>query len=314
MELLIIGYSNLFKNRILPILDELDFIDSISIAKYSKQDWDDVYKNINKPVKLYEDYQTALQQFNGNIAYISTTNHSHYEWAKLTLLRGINTIIDKPATIRLEETQELIEIAKEKNILLSESVVYLYHPQIKVLNNYLKENAFIPKHITFLFSFPPLDKTNFRYVKELGGGAILDTGSYLASICRFFFNEIPIESFFVKNAFVENDLEVSYSVLFKFSDGRSLVGHSGFTTEYVNRINVLGKDFCIDIDRVFTLPENVENTIRIRSENQSSELKTSNGNMFKEYFRFIYEAIKNNSYQELYANMLLDAQIRNLLK
>ena len=65
---------------------------------------------------------------------------------------------------------------------------------------------------------------------------------------------------------------------------------------------------------MFTLPENVENTIRIRSENQSLELKASSGNMFKEYFRFIYEAIKNNSYQELYANMLLDAQIRNLLK
>ena len=58
----------------------------------------------------------------------------------------------------------------------------------------------------------------------------------------------------------------------------------------------------------------MENTIRIRSENQSLELKASSGNMFKESFRFIHEVIKNNSYQELYANMLLDAQIRNLLK
>ena len=151
MELLIIGYSNLFKNRILPIIDELDFIDSVSIAKYSQQDWDDVYKNINKPVKLYDDYESALANYKGNLAYISTTNHSHYEWAKRTLVKGINTIIDKPATIRLDETEELIEIARNRNILLSESTVYLYHPQFQLINNYLKKNKLYPKLITFLF-------------------------------------------------------------------------------------------------------------------------------------------------------------------
>lgn len=314
MELLIIGYSNLFKNRILPIIDELDFIDSVSIAKYSQQDWDDVYKNINKPVKLYDDYESALANYKGNLAYISTTNHSHYEWAKRTLVKGINTIIDKPATIRLDETEELIEIARNRNILLSESTVYLYHPQFQLINNYLKKNKLYPKLITFLFSFPPLDKKNFRYVKELGGGAILDTGSYLASLCRYFFNEIPSESFLIKNEFAENDVETSYSILFKFSDGRALIGHSGFTTEYVNRINILGNDICIDVDRVFTLPENIENIIKIRNKNNNIELKASPGNMFKKYFGFIIESMKYKSYNDLYSDMMLDAQIRNLLK
>jgi hypothetical protein len=65
---------------------------------------------------------------------------------------------------------------------------------------------------------------------------------------------------------------------------------------------------------VFTLPENVENVIRIRNENQNIELKASPGNMFKEYFKFILESINNNSYNDLYSDMILDAQIRNLLK
>jgi len=313
MELLIIGYSNLFKNRILPIVDKLDFIDRVSIAKYSQQHWDDTCKKIKKPITLYDDFDSALENFEGNLAYISTTNHSHYEWAKRTLGKGINTIIDKPATIRLEETEELIGIARNKKLLLSESTVYLYHPQFTMINKYLNENKLIPKHITFLFSFPPLNKDNFRYVKELGGGALLDTGSYLASISRFFFNEIPSECFLVKNAFTETDVEISYSILCKFSDGRSLIGHSGFTTEYINRINVLGRDICIDLDCVFTLPENMNNVIKIRNKNQSFELKVPAENMFKEYFRCINKSLKQNSFEELYNNMLLDAQIRNLL-
>ncbi len=162
MELLIIGYSNLFKNRILPIIDELDFIKSVSIAKYSKQTWDDTYKIINKPVTLYDNFENALDNFNGKLAYISTTNQSHYEWAKKTLERGIHTIVDKPATIYLEETEELLKIAKNKNVLLSESTVYLYHPQFRLITDYLNENKLYPTQITFQFSFPPLNKDNFR--------------------------------------------------------------------------------------------------------------------------------------------------------
>lgn len=313
MELLIIGYSNLFKNRILPLIDELDFVEKVSIAKYSEQQWDDAYLKIKKPVQLYDDFESALIEFKGSLAYISTTNHSHYTWAKKALQNGINTIVDKPATLRLDETQDLIEIAKSKNLLLSESTVYLYHPQMRLLKNFYENKGLMPKNITFLFSFPPLNDDNFRYVKALGGGALLDTGSYIASISRFFFNETPHQCFLLNNEMSKTGVEISYSVLLRFSDGKSVVGHSGFTTEYINRINVLGKDLCIDIDRIFTLPDAVENLIKIRSKNQSYDIIAPAGNMFKEYFIYIGECIKKKSYQSLYVDMLLDAQTRDLL-
>jgi NDP-hexose-3-ketoreductase len=313
MELLIIGYSNLFKSRILPLIDALDFVEKVTIAKFSEQPWDDTYLKIKKPVQLYDDFDSALNEFKGDLAYISTTNHSHYVWAKKALENGLNTIVDKPATLNLKETEELIEIAKSKNLLLSESTVYLYHPQMKLLKNFFEDNALIPKHITFLFSFPPLNSDNFRYIKALGGGALLDTGSYIASISRFIFNEVPQECYLLNNAMSETGVEISYSVLIKFKDGKSLIGHSGFTTEYVNRINILGKDLCVDIDRIFTLPDNVENTIKIRSKNQSNDRLAPAGNMFKEYLFFIDECIKSKSYQSLYTDMLMDAQTRNLL-
>lgn len=314
MEILILGYSNLFKNRILPVLDELDFVSNIGIAKYKTQQWDDAYKKTSKNVLLYDDFDTALESFKGDLVYISSTNHSHFEWAKKSLEKGFNTIVDKPATLLLEEAKELIELAKAKQVLLSESTVYLHHPQFYWLENYLKENKFTPKHITFLFSFPPLDPNNFRYNKKLGGGAILDTSPYIASIGRFFFKELPIECNVTINATGgHDDIETSYSFLLKYPNGKSLVGHSGFTTEYVNRVNVLGENICIDIDRVFTLPENVENQIHVRSNNNSEKFLTPKGNMFKEYFLYIHNCIQHKTYEELYAKIDLDAQVRELL-
>lgn len=313
MELLIIGYSNLFKNRILPLIDELDFVERVSIAKFSEQAWDDTYQKIKKPVKVYDDFDSAINDFDGELAYISTTNHSHFVWAKKTLEKGIHTIVDKPATLKLEETAELIEIAKNKNLLLSESTVYLFHPQMKLLRNYFDINNLVPKHITFLFSFPPLNNDNFRYNKSLGGGALLDTGPYVASICRFIFNEVPVKCFKVINDNSNSGVEISYSILLQFNEGKSFIGHSGFTTEYINRINILGKDLCVDIDRIFTLPDTIENTIRIRSKNQSDDIISPSGNMFKEYFIYINECIQTKVYTQLYKDMLMDAQTRNIL-
>lgn len=312
MEILFIGYSNLFKNRILPVLNTLDFVSKISIAKYESQDWDDGYKKTDKPVSLYDDFQSALENFKGDLVYISTTNHSHYQWAKKFLESGFNTIVDKPATLLLSETKELIEMAKSKNLLLSESTVYLYHPQFYWLENYIKENNFVPKHITFLFSFPPLDKNNFRYSKNLGGGAILDTSAYVASIGRFFFGELPVECSVSINSDNE-EVDTSYSFLLTYPNGKSIVGHSGFTTEYINRINVLGENLSIDIDRVFTLPENVENPVHVRSKNNSETFVTASGNMFKEYFIYIQKCLQNKTYDELYENMNQDAYVRELL-
>jgi NDP-hexose-3-ketoreductase len=313
MNLLIIGYSKLFINRILPIIDELSYIESVSIAKFIEQEWNDAYKAIKKQVVLYDDFETAIDQFKGELAYISTTNHSHFTWAKKTLEKGIHTIVDKPATLKHQETEELITIAKKKNLLLSESIVYLYHPQMKLIKNFCDDKGLLPKLVTFLFSFPPLDKENFRYDKKLGGGAIMDTSPYLASIGRFFFEEVPLSCSVIINETTNSEVEISYSVLLKFSKGRSIVGHSSFTTEYINRINVLGTDLCLDVDRIFTLPEHIENNINIRSGNESHDIIAPKANMFKEYFLTVDQAIKNNQFQQFYRDMMMDSQTRELL-
>jgi predicted dehydrogenase len=314
MKLLLIGYSNVFKNRIIPVIDRLDFIDSVCIAKYQDQNWDDVYQSIGKPVILYDDYISAINHCKANLVYVSTTNHSHFFWAMESLKAGFHTIIDKPATLRLQETEDLIRMAKGKRLLLSESIVYTYHPQLEMVIELLRRENTEARVITALFSFPPMDTNNFRYKKELGGGALADTGPYAASLGRYFFGEAPLHCHYVENNNLDNGLETSYSLLLQYSKGRSLIGHFGFTTEYINRINILGERICIDIDRVFTLPDTVDNTIKVKINNQYQELNSPSGNMFELYFRAIEKCLDSNNFDKLYSDMLSDARSRDLIQ
>jgi NDP-hexose-3-ketoreductase len=313
MKILFIGYSNVLKMRIFPILDRLNFIDSVSIAKFEEQSWDDLYKSVSKPIELFDNYDDAICNSKASIAYITTTNNSHFKWAKATLIAGMHTIIDKPATISLHETEELLQIAKDKQLLLSESTVYMYHPQVNTLKNIIEQNNSTAKLLTVHFSFPPMNKNNFRYNKELGGGAFLDTSPYAVSIGRYFFDSVPEECHYIENEIMDEGLEVSYSLLLKYSNGRSLIGHFGFNTEYVNRLNILGDKICIDLDRIFTIPDFATNQIKVRSDNQSSEINSPHGNAFELYLTEIGNCLRSKAFNKLYNDMYMDAYSRELI-
>ena len=313
MKILFIGYSNVLKKRILPILDRLDFIDSLSIAKSGNRSWDNIFELTSKPIELFNNYKEAIYNSNSSIAYITTTNDSHFILAKETLKAGMHTIIDKPATILLQETKELLQIARDNKLLLSESTVYTYHPQFNSLMEVMAKNNANPKLLTAHFSFPPMDKNNFRYRKNLGGGAFLDTCPYAVSLGRYFFNSIPDRVFYIKNEIMDDGLEISYSLLLKYSNGRALIGHFGFNTEYINRLNILGDKICIDVDRIFTIPDLVTNQIKVKVENQSQEITALKGNTFELYLKVVGNAIKHNEFERLYADMSMDAHSRNLI-
>jgi len=311
-SILFLGYSNLLKTRILPILKLLD-IQSISIAKFIEQKWDDELRKYNYHISLYDNYEDALINFKGNIVYISTVNSMHYKYAQLSLEKGFNVIIDKPATIRLEEAVSLVNLAKKKKLLISEATVYLMHPQFSLINEIYEKNNDVPKLITAHFSMPPFKNDNFRYKKELGGGAILDTSPYAVSLGRYFFKELPIDVQCVIDERADDGLETEYSLLMSFNNGKCLIGHFGFNTEYINQILIMGNRTNVLINRVFTIPDNYENVINVTIKNNVFEERTKTGNNFKLYLeKYLYE-LNFGNYENYYYDLLADAQARNMI-
>jgi predicted dehydrogenase len=301
-HILFIGYSNLLRKRILPILCNTLF-SKISIAKHESQNWEsDEYL-----YEKYDSFEDALINSTPDIIYISTINSSHFDLAFQALNKGAHVIVDKPSTLHFDESQILVNLAKQKGLLICESTVYLNHPQFYVINKLLNERNFEVKHITVHFSFPPLNLDNFRYKKSLGGGAIYDTGPYIASIGRYFFNEIPSEvSVFIHESATE--VEIAYSALLKYSGGKSVMAFCSFNTEYINRINILGNNFLIDLDRVFTIPDDYENYITLRSNNKTETIIVNKGNTFQLFFDEVVESLKSNNFNPFYERMLLDSE------
>ena len=134
--------------------------------------------------EVYTDYEAFLQQSDIDTAYIALVNSAHYDYAKKALLAGHNVIVEKPFGSNLREVQELVHLAKEKNLFLWEAVSLLHMPNFHKLQellpqigpirmvqaNYSQYSSRYDKYLegTVLPAFDP----------QLSGGALYDINIY----------------------------------------------------------------------------------------------------------------------------------------
>ena len=300
------------KGRILPILSKAG-ITEVSIAKYEGQPWDEDYKKCGLPVTCYDNYEAGLAAFKGDLVYISTVNSTHAEYARKALEAGLNTIVDKPATLTLKDAEELVALAKQKNLFLGESTVYLVHPQLTTIKQIFVNNEDAPKLATIHFTMPPFQPNNFRYQKSLGGGAIMDTAPYAVSVGRYFFGSKPEKVECVVSERQEDGLDIEYSLMMSYPDGKTMIGHFGFNTEYINQVHLMGTRTNVLVNRIFTIPDTMENELTVNHLNQVSVVKTPAGNNFELYLKDVLSVLKSGNYEKAYQNMLWDAEAKNMI-
>ena len=80
-----------------------------------------VAKDVVSDITTFTDSMQMLDSGLVDLVIISTPPNSHYHWAKESLNRGLNVILEKPMALTVEHCDELMALAAAKNLLL---VVY----------------------------------------------------------------------------------------------------------------------------------------------------------------------------------------------
>lgn len=288
MKILVLGYSSIFRRRVLPALEAINQIKSIDVASASQSSTD---FSSNKRGEMFSDYELAISQSKAEIVYISLRNNDHAYFASMSLKEGKHVIVDKPAFINETEGEEILNLATSKNLCFAEALLYQYHPQLNQIKEvFAKSNSSI-KTISTHFSFPGLNAENFRYKSAFGGGAILDQGPYAMNLGYEVFGEMPIACLAFINEDDNYEVDTSFNLLLKFSEGRSLMGYFGFGTEYINSASFFSRELRLSIDRIYTIPPDFENDLLIHEKNQFRTVKTEKADTFFEFFSLVISQI-----------------------
>jgi len=89
----------------------------------------------------YADYEDLFDKVDA--ASIAVPTSFHYNIAKDFLLRGIHVLIEKPITKTLSEADELIELAKQRKLILQVGHIERFNSAILAIEKYLKKPKFI---------------------------------------------------------------------------------------------------------------------------------------------------------------------------
>ena len=130
-------------------------------------------------VEAFSDATVMLDSGLIDLVVISTPPNSHYQWAKEALARGINVVLEKPMALTAEQCDELMELARAKDLLL---VVYQnrrFDPDFVTMARLISEGAIgeVFQYDCFVGGYSE-PCTYWHSNAEVSGGAIFDWGSH----------------------------------------------------------------------------------------------------------------------------------------
>ena len=94
--------------------------------------------------EAFSDYRAMMNQVDA--VSIAVLTSEHYKVARDFLAAGVDVLIEKPICATLEEADELIGLAKKKNLILQVGFVERFNPAIMALENVIDKPMFIESH------------------------------------------------------------------------------------------------------------------------------------------------------------------------
>jgi scyllo-inositol 2-dehydrogenase (NADP+) len=133
-------------------------------------------------VKTYRTLEAMLADDLVELVIVNTPNYTHYEYAKKSLEAGKHVIVEKPFTIDVTQANDLIELAKKQNRVLSVYQNRRYDSDYKTIKKVVSENLLgelVEVEMHFDRFREELSPKVHKETPGPGAGVLYDLGSHL---------------------------------------------------------------------------------------------------------------------------------------
>jgi len=243
------GCGNFAENSFLPALLLAQRSKLVSIYSH------DLKRAKNLAMKFgvrnsFDDFDNFLAS-DIDVVYISSVNSDHH-WQVLKAAKaGKNILCERPIALSSVQTEEMIKVCKEQNVILMINHLHRFHPLVQKAKE-LISNQMLGKIVsisaTYNIDVSPGD--NFRFKKELSGGGVLrDLGGQMIDLLQFFGGNIVDVKAYMDNVVYKSDVEDFASAIVKFEkNGYGYFNISYNTKKAYNRIEILGYNGSLAIE------------------------------------------------------------------
>lgn len=170
----------------------------------------------------YTSYEEMLLDDKIDLVYIATPHSEHYANMKLCIENGKNVLCEKAFTANARQAEEILTLAKEKNVFAAEAMWVRYMPMLTTIQGILNSGIIgDPTMLTANLGYMISDKKRLTD-PELGGGALLDLGVYVLNFAAMMFGK-EIERMDSSCVLTSTGVDASESITITYKDGRMAV-------------------------------------------------------------------------------------------
>ncbi len=178
--------------------------------------------------RAVEGYQALIDEPDVDVLYIALPNGLHAEWTIRALRAGKAVLCEKPLCGSLEETGQVLAVARETGTLLWEAFVFPFHEQMAQVHGLLAGGAIgelreIQADFHFLLDRPG----DIRLRRGLAGGALNDVGCYPVRLAVELFTG-ELESSWATARWGGDGVDVDLQGSLGYSTGQRLLLSCGF--------------------------------------------------------------------------------------
>ena len=210
-------------------------------------------------------YEALLADAAIDVIYLPLPNSLHAEWAVRALQAGKHVLCEKPLALGRAEAEAMFAAARAHGVMLLEGFPYYFQPQTGDMLALLHGGAIgevrgVQACFGFMLQNP---QGNIRLQPELGGGALLDAGSYPLSLIRLVMGEAPVRVVAYPR-WADSGVDIGLMATLFYADGRTAQLSCAMDVANHRRAVIMGTGGTIETEYLNHTSAQVSSGLRIR--------------------------------------------------
>jgi D-xylose 1-dehydrogenase (NADP+, D-xylono-1,5-lactone-forming) len=232
----------------------------------------------NQIERIYDRYETLLEDPAVDAVYIPLPNHLHRSWTLKALSAGKHVLCEKPIACTAQEAREMAAAAGPDHLLLMEAFMYRFHPRSREIQQVVSSGRIgEPRLVRSAFCFHMAEEIletggNGRLRADRGGGALLDVGCYSVSVARWMMGAEPTQ---VQAQAIYRNTGVDVHVVgtLQFPGGGLATLEASFVSALQQTFSVVGTGGAIDLPHDAFIPWQKDAEYTLRGQDQETGCK-----------------------------------------
>jgi len=207
-------------------------------------------------VNSYDSVDALLDSENFDAAFICTPTSTHSQIANQLIQKKKNVFIEKPLTYLSEEGEDLLELAKKNNVIMTCGYIERFNPAVDLVKNYVKSKKY--GELVML----EFHRENRMPVHIKDVGIIYDTSVHDIDTAMWLFDDTP-QVVFARAGSINHEHEDFATIMLGFKDNKvAIISSNWITPTRVRNFNAVCTEGIISSDFI-------SQEVRIETKNDS---------------------------------------------